>query len=903
MQWRSWFGRGRQRRDDRDSDIEREIRAHLELEAEEQQDRGLPAEEARYAAQRTFGNQALVGEDLRALWGTPALDALIQDLRYAVRTIRRSPGFAAIAIGSSALGIGACSIVFAIVNAAVFKPLPVDDPGRLMSVSESDRRIGETGNELSYPDFEDLRHARSFEALAASDPLVPAAIGSGDDPQRHWGAIVTANYFNVVRPAFAAGRPFDDARDDKPGEPPVVVLSYQLWQRLFGGDPGVVGRPITLNKRPVTVIGVTAPAFRGSDVGIVPEFWIPFSMIDEIESRQGPVTRNRDRHWLRAVGRLRPNIDAAAARAELEVLARTLNASFGRGAERGFAVERAGQLDPRLRNGVLVLFSVALGITVLVLLTACVNVANLLLGRASVRRQEIATRMALGAGRARIVRQLVTESLLLAMGGGLAGWLLALYVCSFLGLVKTPLGWPLDLSVSVDYRVLLFSIGLAGLTAMAFGLVPALRATKLNLIADVKASGLGAGTRDRFGLRTGLVVTQVAICAVLLLGMGLFLRSLHATDTIDLGLRKDNLLLLAFDPSLDRRGDTQSRQLLKTVLDRAQAVGGVESATLTTAVPLTFIINNTDFVADEHANDARAPSIRTDIYHVGPRFFETMGIRFVAGDDFSPARSPRPDVAIVNEAFAHAAFGGRSPLGRHVLGNGRNLEIVGLVATAKSRTIGEEPRPAIYLPILQEYTAGQSARGVTLIAKTRACPGPECVAPAGSESDAGIASVAALREAIRSADRSLAIFDIRTMESHVRDALLVPRLARTLSAVAGGIGLVIATIGVYGVVSFAVARRRRELGVRLAIGARPQQVLAMILREGLTLVLIGSALGVLAAVGLAPLIASLLYGVAPIDPLTFVGVPLLLLAVATLACVVPARTAARVDPVDVLRTE
>ena len=303
MSWKHWF-KSRPRTGDRGRDIDREIRAHLELEAEDQRDAGLSAEDARAAARRIFGNRTLVAEDVRSIWGMPSLDALVQDVRYALRTMRRAPGFTAIAVGSSALGIGACSVVFAVLNFAVFQSLPVDEPGRLVSLSEIDRRTGEAGNELSYLDFLDVRQAHSFDGVAALDPLLPASIGAHGDPRRHWGALVTANYFAVVKPAFAVGRGFDVARDDTRGESPVVVLSHELWQRHFDGDPSIVGRPISINRRAATVIGVTEAAFRGTAVGIVPEFWIPFSMVDEVEARSGPVTENRRRYWLSAIARL-----------------------------------------------------------------------------------------------------------------------------------------------------------------------------------------------------------------------------------------------------------------------------------------------------------------------------------------------------------------------------------------------------------------------------------------------------------------------------------------------------------------------------------------------------------------------------------------------------------------------
>jgi predicted permease len=891
MGWRE-----RRTRDERQRDFERELRTHLELEADERRAHGMNADDARAAAVRAFGNRTLIAEEVRAMWGTPTIDAFLQDVRYALRTMRRAPGFAALAIGSSSLGIGACSVIFAIFNVAVFKPLPVADPDRLMSVSEVDRRTGVGGDVLSYLDFQDLRAARSFQGLAAVDSLLPAAIGLPGDPERVWGSLVTANYFAVVEPGFALGRGFDEVRDDTAGALPAVVISHHLWQSGFGRDPTILGRSITINKRLATVVGVTSAGFTGTEAGIVSEFWIPFSMLDEVESRLGPVTKNRRRHWLSAVGRLRQGVDARAARAELEVIARTLNSTYAGGDQnRGFYLERAGQLDPQLRNMAMTMFLLFVGATLLVLLASCANVANLLLGRASARRRELAARMALGATRGRLLRQLLTESLVLALVGGIGGWAIASYGTSVLGRFRAPLGWPLDIVISLDYRVTLFCAVLSILTGMVFGLAPALRATSLDLVSDLKSDRPGSRHLDRFGLRDGLVVAQVTICTVLLLCTGLFLRSLQSTRTMDYGLRNRNLLLLAFDPGLDHRPDNAARQLMRNVLDGARSVGGVESATLTTGVPLTFIVDNSRFVAAEKASDPQALRVRTDIYTVGPGYFSTMGMSMLAGEatalDAEPVKTETqatPRSVIVNEAFARAAFPDESPVGRRIVGDGKALDISGVVETTKSRTIGEDPRPAIYLPILREYTAAQASRGVTLVVRTR---------------DRAATYTEPLRAVVRRVDPSLAVFDVRTMETHVRDALIVPRLTWTISAAAGAIGLALATVGVYGVISFAVARRRRELGIRLAIGARPREVLAMVLKQGLTLASVGIALGFFTALWVTRFAASLLYGVNPTDPATFVVVPALLLLVAALASLLPARAASRVDPVEVLRSE
>ena len=876
-------------REEWEREADREIQAHLDLEAEECRDAGLSDDEARSAAVRAFGNPTLVREELRAMRQVQWVEDLRRDLQYAVRWLVRTPGFAVLVAGSTALGIAAALVIAAMLNAALFASLPVARPDRLVSVSEIDRRTGTAGNELSYPDFLDLRRVTTLAGVAALSPFLPASIDPHTDPQRHWGALATANYFEVVRPHFAAGRGFDPARDDTSGAPPVVVVSHRLWQSRFGAAPDVVGRTVAINGRPATVIGVTAAGFSGTEVGVVPEFWIPFSMLGDLEARMGPISRNRGRHWLDVVGRLRSGVDVAAARAELEVLATTLNQTFANGRQdRGFYVERAGRLQPELRGMAATAFAIAIGMTGLMLLTGCANAANLVLGRASHRAREIAVRMALGASRGRVVRQLVAESVVLSLVGGAAGWVVAWYVCALIGFARAPLGWPLEFTISLDARVFLFAFALSLVTGVAFGLIPALRATRTDLVAALKTGGPTTTLGGPIRLRHTLVVAQVAVCAVLLVCSGLALRSLAAARAVNVGVTSRGVMLAGFDPGMSGRSDEDARRLLRGVLERAQAVPGIEAATLTSAVPLTFIIDNSRFVADERAKDQAAERVRTDIYLVGPRFFETLGIAISEGAAGEVDGLASTGGAIINEAFSRAVFPDGQPMGRRFRGDGRLLTVAGVVTTVKSRTVGEAPRPAIYLPILTDYLGARTQRGVTLVVKAR---------------DGATVQAEPLRQAIRAEDPSLAVFDVRSMETHVRDALIGPRLMWGVSATAAGLGLSLAIVGVYAVVRFGVALRRRELGIRLAIGARPRELVTMVLRQGITLAVIGTLVGVLAASALTRFAASLLYGITPTDPVTFIVVSALLMAVAVVACAIPARSAARLDPVDVLRTD
>jgi predicted permease len=865
--------------------LREEMELHLDLKTQQLMEEGMTEPDARSAARRQFGNPALRQEESRGTWIARWLSDLLQDTGYAARTIGKQPGFAALAVLSAALGIGACSMLFGIANFALFRPLPVNQPSRLASVSGMDLRQGRAGGSLAYPDFGDLRQARSFQAMTAYYPFMPASISSSAEAQRYWGSMVTANYFDVVRPAFAVGHGFDASRDDHPGEPPVVVLSYSLWQSRFFGDRTIAGQTIELNRRKVTVVGVTGPGFRGTESVFFSDFWLPFSMLDSLAEvgMGGDRLHHRESQWVLAAGRLRDGVNEKAAAAEIDTIGKRLRAAYpATNADRGFYVERAGQINPWVRSTVSIFFLMLLGVGALVLCTACANIANLLLARGSARQKEIATRLALGAGRGRLVRQLLTESLLLALLGGIAGYALAQAGVLAIGRSRVPLSLPVDFAISLDYRVMLFAMALAATTGVVFGLAPALRATHPNLTGALKDERVSIVHLRRFGLRNLLVVAQVAICMVLLVCSGLFLRSLSSARSIDTGLAHRNVLLTAFDPSLNRYSPEQTRHVLNAILGTISALPWVQSASLTSSAPLNLEGTRNSFTAGFQ----KIPLL-ADIYSVSPRFFETFGIRMIDGEDFRPG-APSGDIVIVNQALAGKAFPGENPIGRSISYFGRQVRIVGLVATAKSRTIGEEPHPCLYFPIDKDLRGNDSLTGITLAVRTRDNP-------------AGY--VNAVRRTIRSVDPTLALFDVRTMDTQLSRALLLPRVTASLFGLAGLMGLLISTVGIYGVISFSVARQTKEIGIRVALGARRAQVLGMVLRRGLALTFAGSAIGWGAALAVSRAAAGLLYGVSPTDTLTFMAVPALLLTIASIACLVPARRAATLDPLRALRCE
>lgn len=870
--------------------LKEEMEAHLETRIQELREEGRTESDARRTAHREFGNPTLLHEQSRETWIARWLSDFVQDTVFALRTLRKQPGFTAAASLSAALGIGACSLIFGLANHALLRPLPVEEPDRLMSIAGRNLRSGRAGGSLAYPDIEHLRQSNAFQSITAFFPFMPAAIATGGEPGRYWGSVVTANYFDVVRPAFAVGRGFDPDRDDRQGEAPVVILSHQLWQSRFAADRAIVGKSIQLNGRQVTVVGVTGPDFRGTESLFYSDFYLPFSMLDSLAQvgMGGDRLHNRDSQWLLAAGRLRDGVDPRTAAASIDTLGRQLAASYpATNRERAFQVERAGQVNAGFRKAITLFFLLLLTVAALILCTACANVANLLLARASARHREIATRLAIGAGRTRLIRQLLTESLLLGLLGGVGGYAIAQLGVSALGSARIPLAMPVDFSVALDYRVMLFCIALSALTGMIFGAVPALRATRPGLVGALKDDEGSLASGRRFGLRNLLVVAQVTICMVLLIASGLFVRSLSSASRIDPGFTHRNLLIAAFDPSLNRYSEAETRRLLDAILEGTRALPGVESAALSNGIPLNLEGTQNSFVPEDKLAEKETAGILAHIYAITPGFFETLGIRLIAGQDFAPG-TPSEDIVIVNQALAGKAFPNQNPIGRRILYLGRTVRIAGMVATVKSRTIGEEPRPCLYFPLAKELRGNDSLSGISLVLRTRGEPAT---------------FTPQMRQVFRNIDPTLAVFDVRSMQTQLDQALFLPRAAALLFGFAGFMGLLISTVGIYGVISFGVARRTKEIGIRMALGARRQQVLGMIIRQGLLLTITGAAIGLALALALSRVAASLLYGISPTDAPTFVLVPAALLGIALLACLIPARRAAALDPLRALRYE
>lgn len=816
------------------------------------------------------------------------METLIQDVRYAARSLRKAPGFAAVIIISIALGIAANATVFSVANGLLWSTLPVKDPARLVVFSE--------GESFPYPDYIDYRDqtASVFEGVCAHFPLVPASLGDKGEPERVWGQLVSGNYFSLIGVNPALGRPIRPEEDQVLGRDAVVVLSHDLWARRFGADPGILGRTVALNGQPYTVIGVAPAGFQGTDHGLAAQFWVPLAMAERImpDLAQPDGRTSRTNQWLCLNARLKPGISRKQAETALNVVKKRIDDTYRKDAKNHHAaisLGSAGGLIGGSATQALGLMAVLMVVVGLVLMVACANVANLLLARATGREKEIAVRLAVGASRRRLVRQLLTESILLAFAGAAVGFLLAAAAARAISTFQVPLPVPIVFDFNVDFRVLAFTAGLSLLTALLFGLVPALRATRPDLVGALKNEAAVFGRAVRFGMRNTLVVVQVAFSLVLLVGAGLFLRSLQNASSIDIGFQPDHILLMGVDPKLHNYSRERTKQFLSDLRGRVSALPGVRSVSYVDSLPLSIGGTSYDFKG-VGAKPGEEQTANADVYNVGAGFFETMGLPLLRGRGF--ARGDDEHVAVINETMARRLFGNSDPLGRQMTageyGGKTSLTIVGVARNSKSRTLGEGPVNCAYLFIEAAPEKVFSFFGISIAVKTTVNP-QSLARPVRAE--------------INRLDPNLAVFGTETMQEHVNKSLLLPQISATLLGTFGAVGLTLAAIGLYGVMSYSVRRRTREIGIRMALGAESGSVLRMVLRQGLAVTSLGLVIGLAIALVLGRFAASLLYGVSGTDAVTFVAVPAVLLAAGIAATLLPACRAARVDPNVALRYE
>jgi predicted permease len=805
-----------------------------------------------------------------------------QDLTHTIRRLSKSPGFVFAVMVSIGLGIAANATIFSMVSTFVLRPAPVGDPSTLMSLHTTYHE--QCCNHFPWPVYRDVRdQSQSFSGVAAYYDLVPASIGGSGEPERVWGQSATSNYFDVARLPMTLGRGFASDED----RAPVIVLGYRLWRRRFGADPAILGRPILLSGRPFTVVGVAPPAFHGLDIPLDPEFWVPLGNLDQLVPNP-PKRDERAMNWLGVIGRLKPGVTRTQAAVELNMLAHRFAVSYPKTDQRaGFRFEQAGSLPPRDRSAI-ILFLIALSIVVLLVLSiAGANAANLLLARAAARQREMAVRLALGATRGRLLRQMLLESLLLALGGGLLGVVLSAWATRALSAFHLPAPVPLDLRISVDWRVLLYAFALSVGTGLLSGLLPAWTGSRPMVSSALKGEDALVRPGRRWSLRNVLVVSQIAISLVLLSATSLFLRSMQGAAGINVGFRSNGILMMAVDPQVHGYTPERAVQLLEQWRQRVATLPGVLSVAGTDSAPLSGG-NRSDIFRALGRPQSNQPEIGVELYMATPGYFETLGIPRVAGRDFATESASGPKVAVVSQAFVERVLGGENPLGQQVTGGGITYQIIGVVGDIKSRTLGENLRPVLYRSLAQSVAGDPSVMGYSLLVRTSGDPA---------------ALVGAVRNEVRALDPAMAIFNVETMEQHLRDALFLPRLAATLFGVFGFTGLALAGVGLYGVMSYSVSRRTREIGIRLALGAPIGRVRRLIVRQGMGLTAIAVALGLPASLAVAKFSTSLLYGVRPHDPLTFVAVPLFLAMIALLACWLPARRATSVDPQAALRSE
>jgi predicted permease len=817
------------------------------------------------------------------------MESFLKDIRYGIRGLLKRPGFTMIAVITLALGIGANTAIFSLVNTVLLRSLPVvDHPEQIVSVSL--RAKNDAINAFSYPNYIDFRDRNQVLTGLLAYRFVPMSLSRGGNNERIWSYEVSGNYFDVLGVQAIKGRTFLPEEDRTRLSHPVAVISYGCWQRRFGGDPDLVGKDVLLNNHQFKIIGIAPEGFKGTEFIYTPEMWVPAAMLEWAEPG-AKYLDDRNAGNFFAIGRLKPGIGPKQGEVSLNLLAQQLAKEYPDTNE-GQAIRLGppGFILPDLRGAVVSFTWILMAAVALVLLVTCTNLAGLLLARATDRRKEIAIRLAMGANRSRLIRQLLTESILLSLIGGLLGLWLAVWMINALLAFKPPIDFPLALDVSVDWRVLIFSLAVSILTGAIFGLAPALQTTRPSLVTALKdTAAQGGGRRSR--LRSGLVVAQIALSLVLLIGAGLVGRTLQLLQTMNPGFDPRNALTLSFDLGLQGYDQARGEQFYQQLVERVRSMPDVRSAAVTSYVPLSLNYNSSNIFVEGQPTERGANAPSAMVASVGPKYFETMATPLLQGREFTDQDKQKSEsVAIVNETFVRRlipdAKSSADAVGRRFSFSGPQgpyQRIVGIVKDGKYFNISEDPRSFVWMPLAQSY----SSSGILMV---RTLSDPQSLIPA-------------VRNELHSLDPNLPIFDVKTLTEHMRLALFPARVAATVLGSFGFVALTLAAIGIYGVTSYSVAQRTREIGIRMALGAQLNDVLRLIITQGVKLTAIGVGLGLAGAYVLTRAMSSLLYAVSATDTVTFMTVSVLLVVVALLASYLPARRATKVDPLEALRYE
>jgi predicted permease len=872
------------RRQRLEDDLDAELRSHLEMAVETNLRKGMSAEDARHEALRSFGGVEQTKELYRDQRGLPMLETTLQDLRFGLRMLQRDPGFSILAMLCLTLGIGANAAVFSWIEGILFRPYPlVTHQERLFALTGSaPGEAGHTG--LSWPDFVDLRrNCTLFDSFFVSK-ITGATLNIGDRAERATGSIVSDNYFDAIGVRPILGRGFEPGEESGRNAHPVTVISYQLWQGRFNGDPQIIGKTQRLDGVLHTIVGVAPQGFYGTFVGWAMQFWVPASM-EEVFEDGGYKLEDRGARWIEALARLKPGVTIEQAQTEVSSIATRLEADYP-ATNRGRSIKLWALWQTPFNNASTLLptLEIMLAVVVFVLLIACANVGNLLLVRSFARRHEMTVRLAIGAGRGRIVKQLFTETLILSAFGA-AGGLLVAHWCRHALVLLFPArgGVAMHLPGEIDWRVLLLSAGVCLLATLLLGLVPAMQTRKIDLAGALKADSASVvGSRGTAWVRSGLVVVQVSLSFVLLVGAGLLTQSLQKIRTSSPGFSTHGVMFTGVGLVSAEYDAQRARNFQDQLIDRVKTTPGVESVVFSRMTPLSYgSFSSTPIAVDGYeVPPEERPTVEYN--EVGPDYFATMGIPLVSGREFTRADDERRAlVAIVNETMAAQFWRGRNPIGERVQVKDRWMQVVGVAKDSKYRSVRETATPFFYVPLRQNFS-------VSAAVFIRTPLSPETVA------------VTLARE-VHALDPSLAPYELITLQEQLDRSTSPQLVAVTLVSVLGALALLLAVIGLYGVMSYAVSQSSRELGLRMALGADASNLVQLVLSRGLALAAGGALLGVVVALALTRLLGRLLYNVSPRDPLTFGAAFAVMTLAALAASFIPAWRATRTDPAEALR--